>query len=121
MKGAVRAADREGSLGRGDQLLSKPAVVHTESKLCFVGRPSFYTGAGLSSFFFCLHSSSLIIPDGLDGSSPRFPSQCGPIEHSLWPGYILFVINVLSPRTLVDVHAVFLICKLIGRSGIYAL
>jgi hypothetical protein len=33
MKGAVRAADREGPLGRGDQLLSEPSVVYTESKL----------------------------------------------------------------------------------------
>jgi hypothetical protein len=39
LKGAVRAADREGPLGRGDQLLSEPSVVYTESKLsCTRGR-----------------------------------------------------------------------------------
>ena len=119
LKGAVRAADREGSLGRGDQFLSKPAVVHTESKFCFSWDVlPFCTGAGLS-FFFSLPSQFQYDYPGW----ARWVFAHVPFAMWFYRAFLMarvHLINVLSPRTLVDVHA-FFIRELIGRSGIYAL
>jgi hypothetical protein len=69
--------------------------------------------------FWRFSSSSLTIPVGLNGSLRASRSRCGLTALSLWAGYILCLIGVISAAACSC--RFFCFCELIGRSSILAL